>query len=186
MPPTNRLIVKDDKWDEIVKEHKRLGNTVIKIGYWGSGGPRQNLAYRAAIHTYGIPKGIRITTKMRKFLHAIGIHVKNTTKYIFLPQRPFMQNAMDNNINIIIDFIQKNYIQFLKNKINLDTFLKRIGLKHEGQIKNSIRQGVYEKLHPVTIARKGSSKPLIDKGGLLNGAKYKVEQVWGIGGGLSR
>lgn len=44
--------------------------------------------------------------------------------------------------------------------------LKRLGLMVEGDIKKRIAAGIKPPLHPRTIKKKGSSKPLIDTGAL--------------------
>lgn len=55
----------------------------------------------------------------------------------------------------------------------------RAGIWGEGQVKRGIRSGApagqeFAPLHPLTIAQKGSSKPLIGKGGDLLGAVTHV------------
>jgi hypothetical protein len=133
------------------------------------------MAYLAAIQTYGIPEGIKVTPKMRAFLHSIGIHLKKNTVTIHIPQRPFMQNAMDDNVDKIMRFIIANYKLVLQNKLSVTKFIERIALRHEDQIKNSIKRGSYKELHPVTAAQKGSSKPLVGKTGeLINKVEHKV------------
>jgi len=175
MPTTNyRLIIKDRGWNEIKKEHKRLDGVKIEVGLFGSGNsPENNIAARGAVHEYGAR--IKITEKMRAFLHAIGIHVKASTMFINIPSRPFMRNAFDSNIRVLKKFIEVQYKKLLNDEIELDKFFKRIGVFHEGQIKGSIKTGSYTRLHPATIAKKGSSKPLIDTGVMLNGVKYKIK-----------
>lgn len=44
--------------------------------------------------------------------------------------------------------------------------LTQLGVFWEGKIKQTFRDGVFAPLRPATIARKGSSKPLIDSGQL--------------------
>lgn len=44
--------------------------------------------------------------------------------------------------------------------------LKRLGVMVQGDIQKRIAQGIAPPLHPLTIKRKGSSKPLIDTGQL--------------------
>ena len=46
-----------------------------------------NLDY-AMIHQYG--GDIKVTPKMRKYLHSQGIHLRNTTNTIHIPARPFL------------------------------------------------------------------------------------------------
>lgn len=175
MPPTVRLIIKDDKWEEILKEHKDLDGIQVESGLYGDGGaPDKNVAARGAVHEYGIPKGIRITDKMRNYLHFIGIHVRNDTKRIFIPSRPFMRSAFDNNLNENEAIIKKWYGDFLDNKIDLRKFLNKIGVLTSSQIKMSIKSGSYEPLHPVTKRLKGSSKPLLDSSVMMNSVKHKI------------
>lgn len=57
--------------------------------------------------------------------------------------------------------------------------LSRCGIYLVGQIKRGIRNQKpggkqYEPLHPFTIARKGSSKAMIDDGDFLNAVTYRV------------
>lgn len=175
MPIAMKVEINDNVWNDLLKDLKKLDGKKIKIGYWGSGNPSENLAYRGAIHTFGIPAGIKVTNKMRNFLHAIGIHLKKSTTRIYIPQRPFMQNAVDNNRDEIETFIARNYILFLQNRLSAENFLKRIGIKHMDQIKNSIRNGSFKGLHPVTVTRKRSTKPLVGQGAeLLNRVDYKI------------
>jgi hypothetical protein len=44
--------------------------------------------------------------------------------------------------------------------------LKRVAVKAEGDVKRAIAAGIPPPNHPLTVARKGSSKPLIDTGQL--------------------
>ena len=46
-----------------------------------------NIEY-AAIHNYG--GTIKVTERMRGFLHGVGIHLKSSTKSIRMPKREFM------------------------------------------------------------------------------------------------
>jgi phage gpG-like protein len=65
------------------------GNTVYVIAsrteYSKKSGRRVNIAH---IHNEGWK--IEVTPKMRMYLHSIGIHLKNSTRYIVIPQREFM------------------------------------------------------------------------------------------------
>jgi hypothetical protein len=44
-----------------------------------------------------------------------------------------------------------------------------------GAVRKQIRNGHFVPLKPATIRRKGSSKPLIDTGQMMNGVTYVVE-----------
>ncbi len=43
----------------------------------------------AAIHEFG--GKIQVTDKMRRFLHAMGVHLRKATKYIKIPARPWFK-----------------------------------------------------------------------------------------------
>lgn len=52
--------------------------------------------------------------------------------------------------------------------------LDAVGMRMASDIKQTIRNGLSPALKPATIARKGSSKPLIDSGQLVNSITHKV------------
>jgi len=49
----------------------------------------------AAIHEREEGTRIKVTPKMRAFLHAHGLHLKATTTEIFIPGRPFVKPAYE-------------------------------------------------------------------------------------------
>ena len=169
-----KIIDKDLGWKNIKKQIRSLNGLKIKIGLWGQGDPDRNLAYRGAVHQYGAR--IRITPKMRSFLHIIGIHVKAGTSHIIIPKRPFMSNAFDNGVNKLFRFIVNEFKKVMQKKQTMKIAIQRIGNFHESQIKREITTGDFEKNHPITIKRKGSSRPLIDKSTMRNGVEFKVEK----------
>jgi len=64
---------------------RKLTDKVAVIG--------SNLIY-AAIHHYG--GKIKVTPRMRAYLHYIGIHLKASTKTITIPARPFIGHRREN------------------------------------------------------------------------------------------
>jgi len=169
----NRVIEKDLGWNEIVKEHKKIKGIKIKVGLFGSGDASQNVAARGAVHEWGIE--IPVTDKMRAFLRTIDIHLKASTTKITIPQRAFMRGAFDGNMRNLERFIQTQYTLFVMDKISMKIFLNRIGVEHTAQIKDSITKGSWTPNHPKTVQNKGSSKPLINKGVMVNSVKHKIE-----------
>ena len=70
---------------------------------------------------------------------------------------------------------------------NCTVALRRAGLELEGFIKNRILTGKdMSPLHPVTIAMKGSSKPLIDGGDLLGSVGYRFVEADAVFVGVHR
>lgn len=75
----------------------------------------------------------------------------------------------------------KQMIAEIKDKIIFNEFgiaqgLGLLGEAIRADIQRKIRSGISPALKPSTIARKGSSTPLIDTGQLINGITYKVNE----------
>lgn len=91
-----------------------------------------------------------------------------------VPARPFMSTAVDMNISLINDYIARQYDLLLKGKSTVDKSLGLIGQLMTGLIQKRIRAIVYPPNSPRTIAIKGSSKPLIDFGQMIQSVRYVV------------
>jgi len=176
--PQDYVIDIDKGWKQILKDALKMKSVQLKVGLFGEGNsPQNNLAYRGVVHEFGIPEGIRITPKMRGFLHFIGIHVSPNTQRIYIPERPFMREAYDGNKSELERAVDKWYTDLIEGRITLKVFLDKIGILHTDHIKKAIQSGSFKPLHPVTILRKGSSKPLIDQGEMIGSVKHKVEGI---------
>jgi len=58
---------------------------------------------------------------------------------------------------------------------DVELFMGRMGEHVKGQLQESIREFTEPELSPVTIAKKGFSKPLIDTSHMLNSVDYEVK-----------
>lgn len=92
------------------------------------------------------------------------------TKYI--PERSFIRSTFDDNLASLESFVVRQVGLVVDGSIGPIDMLKRIGLVMETNIKNTIRRIVSPPNSPRTIARKGSSKPLIDTGAMINSIRY--------------
>ena len=145
------VIDKDLGWNKIQKGLFSLNNQTAKIGYWGQGSsPKTNIAARAAVHEFG--------TKDRK-----------------IPRRSFMRTSFDEQNKELMGKINKLINKFLLSRGLTGNFLKSMGLFMKEKIQDKIRSGDFKPLKPETIRRKGSSKPLIDKGQMVNSINIKIE-----------
>lgn len=107
------------------------------------------------------------------FLHSVGSPAQN------IPARPFLQPA----INANIDKIAKIQALALKaaldgNKTAVGINIEKVGMLTQNVIKAWFvdpRNG-WPPNSPVTIARKGSDKPLIDTGQLRNAIHYVLRR----------
>lgn len=67
-----------------------------------------------------------------------------------------------------------NILNPAKIKAALTKCAARVGNYGASQVKKGIINGNFTPLHPVTIARKHSSKPLVDHGDLVGSITYQV------------
>ncbi|MEG0280631.1 MAG: hypothetical protein RR510_14740 [Morganella sp. (in: enterobacteria)] len=91
-----------------------------------------------------------------------------------IPERSFLRSTLGENK----DKATKLLIRELKSDISQGDFSGRafaiVGEKLSGEVKRKIQSGIEPALDPETVKRKGSSKPLIDSGNLLQSITYEV------------
>lgn len=62
------------------------------------------------------------------------------------------------------------------NKYRSDKTLGLMGMEIKAELQESIQRLTSPKLAPATVARKGSDKPLVDTGHMLNSVDFKVSE----------
>ena len=90
-----------------------------------------------------------------------------------VPERPFMRRA-----NVGLDGVLRPLVrQAMRSNLGAVGVrdAKKIGLVVKGRIQKSIRDLDSPPNAPSTIARKGSSSPLIDEGTMLTGVDVRIE-----------
>lgn len=93
-----------------------------------------------------------------------------------IPARPFMRTSFDENYQRIVKLINLQYDQITDGKNSAEKSLNAIGIVMVGLIQQKIRAIVSPPNSPRTIAIKGSSKPLIDFGQMIQSVTYKVQK----------
>lgn len=88
------------------------------------------------------------------------------------PPRPFFRAMISEK--------QKDWPRALgavakNNDYDIDKTLGQMGEGIKGQLQESIRQLDSPALSPVTVARKGFAKPLVDTGHMMNSVDYEVD-----------
>ena len=152
---------------------KELNGARVRVGIVGESDSK--LLTYAAVNEYGA--NIKITPKMRNFLHWIGIHVKNETTHIIIPERSYIRATFDNKK--VFDKLKKKIQPLLKSVLNggneASDILDFIGLQLTSDVKSTIANMKEPVNHPVTIKRKGKGKGLlVDSGRLTNAISYEV------------
>ncbi|EBG0219399.1 hypothetical protein CWG78_01840 [Salmonella enterica subsp. enterica serovar Halle] len=89
------------------------------------------------------------------------------------PPRPFFRNAIANHESEW----QEAMANLIENGGDTRDVLSIIGEIIVDDIKGAIRQLDAPPLSPVTIARKGFDKPLIDTSNMLNSVSYEVSEI---------
>lgn len=93
-----------------------------------------------------------------------------------IPARSFMRTAFDENINRIQIFTGKQIGLVVDNKQSSEQAFGLIGQFMQALVQMKIRQITTPPNSPVTIAKKKSSKPLIDFGQMIAAVRYVVKK----------
>jgi phage gpG-like protein len=157
-----------DKFPEFEETLKSLNNKKVKIGAL-----RGENAWLAGIHEYGC--NISVTPKMRAFLHKQGLHLKDSTKVINIPERSFLRTGHDKKAEKIMKQTERALSQVIDGKMSVDDMLDLCGEQFATAIKTYMRDLSKPKNHPYTVEQKGSSNPLVDTGGLLESITWIKE-----------
>lgn len=159
--------VKKDRLPEIETSLRGMSGKKVNIGaLQGSN------AWLAGIHEYGV--NIAITPKMRAWLHYNGLHVKESTTHIKIPERAFLRNGHDENADRIITQTERLISLVLSGKLSPDAMLDECGRQFATAIKEYMSHT--QANHPFTVDRKGSSTPLTGTtGGLVESITWEVE-----------
>ncbi|MGT3185549.1 hypothetical protein ACVSXV_22910 [Yersinia enterocolitica] len=89
------------------------------------------------------------------------------------PPRPFFRNAISEHE---AEWGEK-MAALIEGGLAVDDALSTLGEIISDDIRESIRKFETPALSPVTVAKKGFSKPLIDTGNMLNSVSYEVGEI---------
>lgn len=91
-----------------------------------------------------------------------------------IPSRPFIRQCFtihSENAQRLLAHIAQNVMK----GANPETELSRVGQWYQDQMKRVLRTHPWQPNSVATIKRKGSSRPLVDTGQLVNAIRYKVD-----------
>ena len=158
-----------NKLPEVMATTKAMNGRKCQVGALSGG---EN-AWLAGIHEYGCE--IPVTPKMRAFLHHQGLHLKESTTVIKIPERSFLRTGHDENADRIIKQTERAIGQVLAGKMTVDDMLDLYGQQMATAIKKYIRDLKEPPNHPYTVEQKGSSNPLVDTGQLIESITWRKE-----------
>ena len=149
------LKVNDKVWRKLKSRLAMLGrkDASVKVGVLEGSGEHDggfSMVELAAVHEFGSPANN-------------------------IPSRSFIRATFVNNREEAARVLQRLAKGIVTNKLEVDQALGVLGLWGANAVKRYITSGkVVPPLKPATIARKGSSKPLVDTGQLVNSITWKV------------
>lgn len=92
-----------------------------------------------------------------------------------IPERAPIRKTMAKNGDSYGTMFEKAIKGVLEGHSDADLILNRIGAQVAGDVVGEIQSGIEPELAPSTIKRKGSDRPLIDTGALVQSISYEVK-----------
>lgn len=143
-------------WQEYAKRLKKMKGTRLYVGYPADDTGVANPHYE---------NGASIIDVAIANNYGLGV-----------PQRPFFEEARE-PIQVMFNGALKSRMPDLNSgKVDYQKLLGVIGVKAEHEVRRSIRDGNWTPNSPETIARKGSDRPLIDTGAMVQNVTHIVKE----------
>jgi hypothetical protein len=158
-----------DNFPMMEQSLKALNGRKVNVGHLGGG----EQAWLAGIHEYGLD--IEITPKMRVWLHANGLHVKDSTTHIHIPERSFLRSGFDENHEKVIEKC-RNALKESLDSGNAEIYLEAVGLLLRDAIVDYANELKDPPKHPFSLEMNpGKTNPLIISGDMIEALTYEVE-----------
>lgn len=91
-----------------------------------------------------------------------------------IPERPFLRPGLVSKKDELKTINEANFKQVVNEKMTVGDALVSVGVFAAASVQHFIRNGNFQPLDPRTIERKGSTKPLIDTGNLIQSITSEV------------
>lgn len=174
------IVINTPEWNALMTQLKNK-NSYVKVGFPQSGTPvstgltqyfnMSDIATIAAFQEFGTRQ--IVTGKQSVYLSFQGFNIK-PRRVITIPPRPFIQKGIDDNLANLDILKGRLYDKMLQRQITFQKALELMGQYLVDKIKATIQNITTPPLHPFTIQQKGSSKPLINTGQMVNSLQYAV------------
>lgn len=158
---------KVNKFPEMERAAAELNGRKVYVGVFGE------QAWLAGIHEYGCK--IKVTDRMRAYLHRQGLHLKASTQYITIPERAFLRNGYEQEKDGVVDRAEAIMCDVMSGHMPVDMFLNTVGGFLRDHIQEYATALDTPPNHPFTTNKKKSSNPLVDTGGMIDSISYRVE-----------
>lgn len=148
---------------------EELSTTHLEIGIFSDSGG--DILMIANVNEFGL--NIKVTDKMRNYLHYIGIHLKKETTEIKIPERSFIRGTVDSKMNDIKSKGETLLGKVIHLELPVSVFFDTLGEYVVGLVQEYMTDLKSPPNHPATIANKGSSNPLISTGRLRQSITFR-------------
>ena len=168
---------------ELIEQLRYLSTCKLEIGVFGD--QDSEILMIASVHEFGCK--IRVTEKMRNYLHSIEseygdtventwLHLKKTTQFINIPERSYIRTGLDDNVDKITSYAGEMLEKVMSLEWTGKKMLGRLGAYIVSLIQKQIREKDEPPLHPFTIEHKtkNSDKPLVDTGRLRGSITWRI------------
>lgn len=91
-----------------------------------------------------------------------------------IPERSFLRTGLRENGPKYVRFNKLNLVKILRGQMTAEQALGQLGEMAKGDVQQKIRSGDFAPIQAATAARKGSSKPLIDTGQMVQSVSYEL------------
>lgn len=133
---------------------------------------RQRLVGDNRVVNVGVPEGKReedgTPVAMIAAVHEFGSPSQG------IPERPFLRVAVQRNRQKYVRLNRINLVKMLRGQATVEQALGQLGEMAKGDVQTEIRSGNFAPLKPATIKRKGSSRPLIDTGQMVQSIAWEL------------
>ena len=144
----SRIIDRDRGWRALRESVRKAGKVAVKVGILEAAGNHSNVEEGEA------PKTVAELAAVNEYGSSDGR----------IPARPAWRNTLDGNKAKIIQALRKTAEAIVSKGASVDIAMGRVGLMGQALIRKSITALKTPPNAPLTIAKKGSSNPLIDTG----------------------
>lgn len=137
-------------------------------------GWKKALAASRTINGRAVKVGIR-AGKANDGVQVVDYAALNEMGTEHIPARPFMRQTADENEGKLQAYARRLIGPMLDGALTVDAVLDAVGLWYQARMRGTIRNSPSWAVPnaPATIAMKGSSKPLVDDGVLINTIDYE-------------
>lgn len=165
-----KIKVKDkNNTKKMLKQIRELNKKTATVGYHEN----NEIAMIAGVQEFGAR--IKVTDKMRDYLAATGLPLKDSTKEIVIPERSFLRTGAVLAEKDVQKVAEKYFVDALTGSMTAEKFLELLGEELKKVIQENAEDLNKPENHPYTVEIKGNSDELEDTGKMLKSIEVKVK-----------